>query len=135
MNANININNNSLHSSTGPCCAVFQGKVFAMGGDIEDLESVEYLELENPRGWSDGPSIESAEIHSSAFSSDNNIFVVNRNGRLDTFDGQNWHEGKDPEWWPRARADDLLEVTTTVKMTVPLKTLIAEARKRRSEDM
>ena len=66
-----------------------------MGGDIEDLESVEYLELENPRGWSDGPSMEWGV--SSAFSSNNNIFVVNRNGRLDTFDGQNWH-GKDPEW-------------------------------------
>ena len=106
---------------------------------MKALDCMELLELENPKGWSDGPSIESAEIHSSAFSSDNNIFVVNRNGRLDTFDGQNWHEGKDPEWWPRVPrkgwADNLLEVITTVKMTVPLRTLIAEARKRRSEDM
>ena len=88
--------------------------------------------MENPKGWSDGPSIESAEIHSSAFSSDNNIFVVNRNGRLDTFDGQNWHKGKDPEWWPRVpRKGGADNMTTTVKMTGPLKTLIAEARQRR----
>ena len=100
-----------------------------MGGDIEDLESVEYLELENPRGWSDGPSIESAGRPSSAFRRANNLFVVNTNGRLDTFDGQNWHKGKNPEGWPDSVDDD--NVTITVKMTSPLKALIAEARQRR----
>ena len=104
---------------------------FAMGGAREDLDCVEHKELESPRGWRNGPSMKTARRLSSAFSSDNNLFVVNKNGRLDTFDGQNWHKGKSPEGRPRA-CD--FNVTTTVPLTDPLKTLIAEARKRRLDD-
>ena len=97
---------------------------------MKALDCMELLELENPIEGSDGPSMKSAGRLSSAFISDKTLFVEgNRNGRLDTFDGQKWHRGKNPEG-----ACDF-NVTTTVPLTGPLKTLIAEARKRRSEDM
>ena len=95
---------------------------------MKALDCMEHLELENPKEWSDGPSMISAGRHSSAFSSDKTLFVGNINGRLDTFDGQKWHRGKNPEG-----ACDF-NVTTTVPLTGPLKTLIAEARKRRLDD-
>ena len=75
---------------------------------------------------------------SSAFSIDNNLFVISIKGRLDNFDGQNYHIGKNPEGgpegWKGARAHSGCP-TVTVKMTDPLKTLIAEARNRRSNNM
>ena len=100
-------------------------------GIFKALDCMEHLELENPKEWSNGPSMKTAGRLSSAFSIENNLFVVNSNGSVDTFDGQNWHKGKSPEGWPRA-CD--FNVTTTVPLTGPLKTLIAEARKRRLDD-
>ena len=100
-------------------------------GIFKALDCMEHLELENPKEWSNGPSMKTAGRLSSAFSIDRNLFVVNKNGRLDTFDGQNWHKGKNPEGWPDSVDIDDDNVTITVKMTSPLKALIAEARQRR----
>ena len=121
-----------------PCCTVFQGKLLAMGGGFY---SVERLDLDNAdNGWSDDwpdwpdwSSMEIPEGISSAYSVNDNIFVIRRNGRLDSFDGQNWHQGKNPEGWPLRSEHDV--TTTTVKMTGQLRTLIAEARERTYEDM
>ena len=117
----------SMKNRFEPCCTVFQGKLLAMG---RWLTWVECLKLDNANnGWSNWPSMKIPGRISSAYSVDNNLFVVRGNGRLDSFDGQNWHQGKDSEGWPRAH--DKYVTTTTVKMTGQLRTLIAEVRQRR----
>ena len=75
----------------------------------------------------------------SAYSADEcHLFVVRENGSLDSFDGQDWQQGKKPEGWPEEWRHHWLRdqvITTTVKMTGQLRTLIVKARERRPKDI